>query len=119
MGDKIKIPTEKSGSSKLADKIPSPTSRIIRNNELEMQKLKIEEKKKERGLIGNLWGAMENSSNNIAGIFIIAILLIGSLYTAYMVIKDVYKTHQQVLDFWNLLTPLLTMALGYIFGRKM
>lgn len=105
-----------SGVSKLSEKIPS--SGKVNNLDLEMQKLKIVEKKDERGWIGHIWGASEHSSNNIAGLLIVSILVIGAAYTAYMICVDACCTHQEVLDFWKLLTPLLTMALGYIFGHK-
>lgn len=45
------------------------------------------------------------------------IFVIGTLYTAYMIIRDYSGTHSQVLDFWEVIVPMITLAIGYLFGH--
>jgi len=55
--------------------------------------------------------------DNIAGLFIVLLLLIGSAYTFWMVLIDSCENHTKILEFWGMLSPMLTLALGYLFGR--
>ena len=85
---------------------------------LAKQKLDNEAEKGRRGWIGSIWGDGNNSAINIAGILIIALLIIGAVYTFVMIGRSWDKTHLQVLDFWKIIVPLITLALGYLFGKR-
>lgn len=73
-------------------------------------------KDKELGWLGWLFGGKELTSLNISGFLIFLLLLIGLLLT-YIV----YKTKEDIenlLKIWSIITPIITLTLGYIFGNK-
>lgn len=116
MDSKLVPPTIDNGESKINPLPPESIGKII-DADVEKQKIKKEAEKEERGLLGKLWGSIEHSSNNIAGLFIILLFIIGLLYTIWMLCINSCNNHKLVIEFWGMLTPLMTLALGYIFGR--
>ena len=85
---------------------------------LAKKRLDNEAEKGRRGWMGAIWGDGNNSAINIAGILIVLLVLIGAVYTFVMVCMSWQDTHHQVLDFWKVLVPLITLALGYLFGKR-
>jgi hypothetical protein len=88
-------------------------SKIIENqNELKLRE-------SEKGWIGSLWGSSKNAPNNIAGIVILLLLTFGLVCTSIIVIwyptKDVSPS---IKDLWAVITPIITLGLGYLFGKK-
>lgn len=90
------------------------------SHEEEMQKLANEhaekEHAKELGLVGTLFGGDKNSSKNITAIINIC-LLIG----ATAVSLAVYFCEQDkafVKAIWTGVLPIVTLSLGYLFGKK-
>ncbi len=118
MDSKFDIKEPVQGQSKFSEKLTRLEKKDILDTNLKAQNLSNEAKKSERGWIGKFWGASEHSSNNIAGMLIVILLIIGTLYTTYMLFFNAVETHKQVLDFWKIITPLITLALGYVFGHK-
>ena len=116
MDDKLVNPTIDNGVSKVNIQSPDSISKII-DADVEKKKIETEAKKEDRGLLGKMWGSIDHSSNNIAGLFIILLLCIGLLYTIWMLCVNSCESHKKVLEFWEMLTPMMTLALGYIFGR--
>ena len=66
----------------------------------------------EIGLLGKVWGSPKTSPNNIAGFTIVLLLLLGSVWTFLCENFDSTK------GLWSIITPIITLALGYIFGEK-
>ena len=99
--------------------VVSPTRRkeAVTDNALEAKRLENQQQKEKRGWVGKIWGEGSNSIINIAGMLIVLLLLIGALYTFIMIFRGTEETHQQVLDFWNVIIPIITLALGYLFGK--
>lgn len=117
MDNLLTAPISESGESKLNPQLSPAVNKHLIDATVEKHKLDTQDKKEERGLLGKLWGSIEHSSNNIAGLFIVLLLIIGSVYTFWMICIDACDTHTKILDFWGILTPMLTLALGYLFGR--
>lgn len=105
------------GESKLNKDFPASVNKKLIEADVEKRRLNNEDKAGERGYFGKIFGVAENSSNNIAGVLICSLLIIGTLYTAYMIIRDYSGTHNQVLDFWEVIVPMITLAIGYLFGH--
>ncbi len=116
MDDKLFTPTVDNGESKIKLQSIDSISKFI-DADVEKQRIEKEAKKEERGWLGKLWGSIEHSSNNIAGLFILLLFLIGLLYTIWMLCINTCENHKKILEFWAMLSPLMTLALGYIFGR--
>lgn len=82
---------------------PQPThSKLI----LESKKLDLDS-----GLLGKCFGSKSNAPMNIAGLFVtlllfagIAVLFIGCSIPAG--------------EFWKIIAPLMTMVMGYLFGKS-
>ena len=116
MDDKVFAPNPNGGDSKLNPKLGEVVNKKIIDADLEETRIKEESRKEERGFLGKVWGSIEHSSNNIAGLFIILLLIIGAAYTCCM-FHDSPENHTKILEFWGMISPLLTLALGYLFGR--
>lgn len=114
----IKLPDSGNlGKSELSG-IDKKLGKQLINAEIRKKEIDQDILKDERGFLGKFFGGKDCSSNNIAGFFICILLFIASCYTAGMAIYCPTNTHNQILDFWSIVTPLITLALGYIFGNK-
>lgn len=116
MGDTVFTPNPSVGDSKLNPQLGQAVNKKVIDAKLEEARIKEQGKKEERGFLGRVWGSIEHSSNNIAGLFIILLLIIGAAYTCCM-FHDNPENHSKILEFWGMLSPMLTLALGYLFGR--
>lgn len=81
-----------------------------------------EESKSERelGKLGLFFGSGNSVKMNIAGLLITVLVLTGIGYTLILLCSDLSKNKMVIgiLDFWNIITPLITLALGYVFGKQ-
>ncbi|TMN88594.1 hypothetical protein CWB72_12685 [Pseudoalteromonas phenolica] len=73
---------------------------------LESQKLGLQ-----AGLLGKVFGVSQAASKNIAG-FIAVLLIATGILTLFIDSKITAS------EFWELIVPILTMILGYLFGQK-
>jgi hypothetical protein len=64
----------------------------------------------EAGCIGKFFGSKVNAPTNIAGIFIMFLLFSG-------ISVLFFNTTIQAGEYWKIIVPLLTLALGYLFGK--
>ena len=69
MDDKLFSPTIENGESKIDPQSPDSINKFI-DADIEKRRIEKAAEKEERGLLGRLWGSIEHSSNNIAGLFI-------------------------------------------------
>lgn len=76
------------------------------------------------GLINRLTGSGENAKNGISTLVIISLFLTGIILTI-LVCREYWGTECQepipMLDsikgVWGIITPILTLILGYVFGK--
>lgn len=78
------------------------------------QELKI--KNKDLGWIGFLFGTAENASKNIAAL-ICLILVIGAIVFSCMIYQS-GSDNSFIETIWQIVLPVVTLSLGYIFGKK-
>ncbi|MBQ6301558.1 MAG: hypothetical protein IJK75_06415 [Bacteroidales bacterium] len=117
--DEVKVPNMSStGENSLNKTYPPSLNKKIIDADLEKERLNKEDKRSERGWLGKLFGAGVHSPNNIAGLLIVILLLVAIGYTFFMLVYCPVETHHQVVDFWGIITPLITLALGYLFGKS-
>ena len=69
---------------------------------------------KEIGFLGNFFGSGESVKMNIAGLTIVILILFGIAYTLLVY----YFNKKSDFQIWNVLTPIITLSLGYIFGKN-
>lgn len=68
------------------------------------------------GLVGQLFGAGENASKNITATVCILLLIGGASVSLYAyAVKGDSKLASSI---WNVISPIITLALGYIFGKN-
>ncbi len=103
---------------KLTELITSPGFDKL-NDELKgkalstFQETKANNAEKETGFLGRLFGnRSENISLYIAFIISVALIIVGLIYIC---ISPDYKENTN-LEFWQIIGPIITGALGYIFG---
>lgn len=73
-------------------------------------------KNKDLGLIGYLFGSAENASKNIAALICLILILGASLFT-----WNIYQSGSDnsfIETIWQIVLPVVTLSLGYIFGKK-
>ncbi len=63
------------------------------------------------GWLGRFYGSQANAPTNIAGTIAISVV-IGAL------IMTCYPGGTSAVETWKILSPIITMVLGFIFGRK-
>lgn len=80
-------------------------------NQNEIEKIKLE-----RGLLGGIWGNSEKIPNNIAALLILILLLTAIIYTYCLIGLPTDKISLPIKDFWEIIAPLITLAIGYLFG---
>jgi len=74
---------------------------------------------RELGMLGQFFGSGNSIKLNIAGLFIFILVLTGITYTACILFsKNNNPKAIGILEFWGIITPLITLALGYMFGKK-
>lgn len=61
------------------------------------------------GWIGRVTGNAKNAPNNIAFVVVMLILVAGLIVT--------FAYPQDRLEFWKVILPIVTLTLGYLFGR--
>ena len=73
-------------------------------------------KSKELGWIGNLFGSSENSSKNIAALICLILLLAVIVISCIVYCKD--KDKGFISTLWQMVMPVITLSLAYIFGKR-
>lgn len=73
-------------------------------------------KEADLGLIGKLFGSAENLSKNIAATFLLVLLICIVILT--IILWSNNKDDGTVIEILKALIPLLSLTLGYIFGKK-
>lgn len=73
-------------------------------------------KNKDLGWIGFLFGTAENASKNIAAI-ICLILIIGASFFSWNIYQS-GSDNSFIETVWQIVLPVVTLSLGYIFGKK-
>lgn len=66
----------------------------------------------EIGWLGKIWGVSSSIPNNVAALVIVVLLLVGCIMT-YLI-----NDYKDIKDLWAIISPLITLALGYLFGEK-
>ncbi len=92
----------------LKDKI---LAKQVIENQNELEKIKLE-----RGWLGGIWGNSEKIPNNIAALLIIILLMTAIIYTYCIIGLPADKISLSIKDFWQIIAPLITLAIGYLFG---
>lgn len=72
--------------------------------------------KKELGWFGIFFGGKELISLNISGMLIIFLILTGLILSVK--IYNEPTDLDNVVKIWGIITPIITLTLGYIFGNK-
>lgn len=73
-------------------------------------------KNKDLGWIGKFFGSSENSSKNIAAIICLILLFAVIIMSCGVYCMDRDKDFVSTL--WQMVMPVITLALGYIFGKR-
>jgi len=71
----------------------------------------LEGKKIDLGFLGKFFGSHDNAPANIAGLVLVILIITG-------VIILFWGTSVSVGVFWDKIVPIVTLTLGYLFGKK-
>lgn len=67
------------------------------------------------GTLGRLFGSRDNAPINIAGFSVFLILTALILFTFVNIHSNFLTT---TLEFWKICIPVITLILGFLFGKK-
>lgn len=102
---------QKHEQTKLKEQHGFELSRLDKDNahtqELEKNKL---------DLVGKLFGTGDNSSKNITATICILLIIGGSAISLYAYVEKNDK--DLATSIWGVIAPIITLSLGYIFGKK-
>ena len=79
-----------------------------------------DKRNQELGLLGKFFGASDFVKINVAGLSILVLFLAGILYTGCIlfVTLDTNSKAIGIVEFWAIITPIITLALGFMFGKS-
>lgn len=72
--------------------------------------IKAKEMDLEAGLLGKIFGADNRAASNIAGTVIILLVISG-------ICVSFWGSNVPTIDYWKVITPIITLTLGYLFGK--
>jgi hypothetical protein len=101
MANQVNLPKDKELAKQVLDN----------HNELEKQRVV-------QGYLGKLWGSSSSIPNNIAALASIVLIATGIFYTFCTMNLSQDKISLPIKDFWAIISPLITLAIGYLFGDK-
>lgn len=101
MPDQINLPKDKELAKQVLDS----------HNELTHKKV-------EQGFLGRIWGSSKSIPNNLAALLIVVLLVTGVGYTFLNVASPESQSGLSIKDLWAIIIPLITLAIGYLFGEK-
>jgi len=73
--------------------------------------LRSQEMKLEAGVVGGFFGSTQRAASSIAWIMIFLLVCSGILILFVNI-------PIQISEYWKITSPLITLALGYLFGRQ-
>ena len=80
---------------------PESTALLLKSKEMDLKS----------GWLGKFFGAPTHSPLNIAGLLIVLLVLTGVAMSFIHGISD-------SISYWSKILPLITLALGYVFGKN-
>ena len=101
MANQISLPKDKELAKQVLDN----------HNELERERVG-------QGISGKVWGSSTSIPHNIAALSIIVLIVTGIFYTYGCMGLKTEEISLPIKDFWYIITPLITLAIGYLFGDK-
>ncbi len=72
--------------------------------------IKIKEMHLQSGMLGRFFGAPGNATVNIGGLVVLLVVAAGIVMTI--------KAPDGGLEAWKVITPIVTMVLGFLFGKR-
>jgi hypothetical protein len=99
----------------MANEITLPRDKELAKQVIENQN-ELDRIKTERGWLGGIWGVPTNIPNNIAAFSIVLLLITGIGYTFLNYDKKPETLNLSIKDLWSIITPFMTLAIGYLFG---
>ena len=72
---------------------------------------RIEEKKIDAGIMGRIFGSTQWAAASIAWVSIFMLIFSGILVLFY-------PGSVKPVEYWKIIAPLITLALGYLFGKS-
>ena len=101
----------------MANQINLPKDKELAKQVLDTQN-EIEKQKIHQGHLGKLWGSSASIPNNIAALSVIVLIVTGIIYTWCTMKMPADKIALPIKDFWSIISPLITLSIGYLFGDK-
>ncbi|MFT3934175.1 MAG: hypothetical protein QM726_11205 [Chitinophagaceae bacterium] len=97
--------------------VPLPRDKELANKVLDNHN-NLEKERVNQGYLGKIWGSSSSIPNNVAALSVIILILTGIGYTYCMMTTPLDRIPLSIKDFWSIISPLITLAIGYLFGDK-
>jgi uncharacterized membrane protein HdeD (DUF308 family) len=70
------------------------------------------------GVLGKFFGSNPHTESYIAGLVIILLVIFGAVYSCCYAFCSTSRTDMSAKEVWGIIAPIITGALGFIFGRS-
>lgn len=74
-------------------------------------------KNKEIGFLGKFFGSSDNAAKNMA-FTVILLVVLGATVFSICILFNSTLDNSLISKVWNSIVPIITLALGYIFGKN-
>lgn len=101
MSNKFELPKDKELAKQVLESQDQLTNKIV-----------------DQGWLGKIWGSSQSVPNNICALSVVILLSLGVFYTGLILNLPKDQIGLPIKDFWAIITPIITLALGYLFGEK-
>lgn len=109
----------------MSDELVAPKGRTVNDDRQEITKKPLRGSPSSGGAISEIIGTGPHAINSIVWITIRWTLIIGALVTLALFLRPVYcgsdypgSLIEDVKTTWSIFLPIVTLALGYIFGKS-
>lgn len=101
----------------MANQINLPKDKELAKQVLDSHS-EIEKTRVNQGTLGKFWGSTSSIPNNIAALTVIILVVTGIIYTYCTMSLPADKIALPIKEFWAIISPLITLSIGYLFGHK-
>lgn len=85
---------------------------------IELTKAETKNELDKHGILGKFWGISSSVPNNIASLVIIILIIFGIIFSCVLNSVEIKNQTLSIKEFWSIITPIITLSFGYIFGEK-
>ncbi len=101
----------------MANEFTLPQDKKLAQSVLE-GKNQIDKIRAEQGWLGKTWGSSSSVPHNIAALIALLLVVFVLIYSFCAMSSKPETLSLSLKDLWSIITPLITLSVGYLFGER-